>query len=77
MKKTLLALTMLIGIANATDVAVCQFKHASGFADDKIICSGGNKNTTSIEDMYAEGWKFKGSYNLKDFTYVIMEKGDK
>lgn len=77
MKKTILALLMLIGVANATDVAVCQFKHSSGFADDKVICSGGNTSTTTIQDLYSEGWSFKGSYNIKEFTYIVMEKGDK
>ena len=79
MKKTLLALVMLIGVANATEVVICKFKggNISGFADDKVVCSGAFEKTTTIQDMYAEGWRFKGSYNMKDDTYVVMEKGDK
>ena len=79
MKKTLLALVMLIGVANATEVAICKFKggNISGFADDNVVCSGAFEKTTTIQDMYAEGWRYKGSYNMKDDTYVVMEKGDK
>lgn len=79
MKKTLFALAMLIGVANATEVAICNFKGGSfsGFADDNVICSGDFKKTTTIQDMYSEGWRYKGSYNMKNDTYVVMEKGDK
>jgi len=77
MKKIFLAFAIFVGIANATDVAVCQFKYSFGFADDKVICSGGNTSTTTIQDLYSEGWSFKGSYNIKESTYIVMEKGNK
>ena len=54
MKKIFLALTIFVGVANATDVAVCKFKHSSGFADDKIICSGGNTSTRAVMSVGLE-----------------------
>lgn len=75
MKKTILALAMLIGVANATDVAICKFKGAglSGYATDKVMCSGAIDDTTTIQNLYSKGWRYKGSYNMKDDTYVVME----
>lgn len=70
-------LAMLIGVANATEVAICKFKGnaITGFANDPIICSGAVDKKTTIEDMYAEGWSYKGSYNMKvgNDTYIIIE----
>lgn len=81
MKKIFLALTIFVGVANATEVAVCKFKGnaITGFANDPIVCSGAVDKKTTIEDMYAEGWSYKGSYQLKvsNDTYIVMEKGDK
>ena len=78
MIKIFLAFLVLAGIASATEVAICQFKtEYSGFVED---------------NMYADGWKFKGSYRtnmyeasgqyrgtkvIKEYTYIVMEKEDK
>jgi hypothetical protein len=40
-----------LGVANVTEVAICKFKGngygVSGFADDKIICSGALKTNNN------------------------------
>ena len=76
MKKIILALSLLIGLANATEVTLCQFKNGVGYANSKIICDNG-KSYSAIQDIYADGWKFKGNFNVKDEAYIVMEKGDK
>ncbi|MGD9625514.1 MULTISPECIES: hypothetical protein [Campylobacterales] len=93
MIKIFLAFLVLAGIASATEVAICQFKtEYSGFAEDKMTCPGSFEKVTTIKDMYADGWKFKGSYRtnmyeaggqyrgtkvIKEYTYIVMEKEDK
>lgn len=76
MKKIFLILIMSIGILNATDVAICKFKGGSlsAYADDKILCSGAFDKTSTIQEMYIQGWKYKGSYSFKDEVYIVMEK---
>ena len=93
MKKIFLTFLVLAGIASATEVAICQFKtEYSGFVEDKITCPGSFEKVATIKDMYADGWKFKGSYRtnmyeaggqyrgtkvIKEYTYIVLEKQDK
>ncbi|MDY0321287.1 MAG: hypothetical protein RBR23_06075 [Arcobacteraceae bacterium] len=88
--KAIFTLTAIIGILNATEVAICQFKNGySGFAEDKMVCTGAFQEITTMKDMYALGWKFQGSYRtnmyedggtskgtrvIKEYTYIVMEK---
>lgn len=88
--KAILIIIFISSIANATEVAICQFKNSySGFAEDKMICTGAFQEITTIKEMYALGWKFKGSYRtnmyedggtskstrvIKEYTYIVMEK---
>jgi len=77
MKKILLGLVMLIGVASATNVATCRFSDgANGFTNNLIICSEDMniKDMTTIKEMYAKGWKYKGSYNVENYTYIVFEK---
>lgn len=90
MRKTFLAFLVLVGVASATEVAICQFKtEYSGFSEDKMMCPGSFEKDTTIKDMYADGWKFKGSYRtnmyeaggqhrgtkvIKEYTYIVLEK---
>lgn len=73
MKKIFLILITLAGIASATEVTVCQFKNGLGYANSKIICDN-DKSYTTIQEMYADTWRYKGTFVLKDETYVVMEK---
>ena len=89
-KKVFLALLVLVNLANAVEVAICQFKKEySGFVEDKMTCPGAFEKVTTIKEMYANGWKFKGSYRtnmyeedgnhkgtkvIKEYTYIVMEK---
>ena len=73
MKKIFLILITLAGIASATEVTVCQFKNGLGYANSKIICDN-DKSYTTIQEMYADAWRYKGTFVLKDETYVVMEK---
>ena len=73
MRKTILTLSLLIGLANATEVTLCQFKNGVGYANSKIICDNG-KTYSAIQDIYTDGWKFKGNFNVKDEAYIVMEK---
>lgn len=64
---------VLVGISNATEVTICQFKNGLGYANSKIICDN-DKSYTTIQEMYADTWRYKGTFVLKDETYVVMEK---
>jgi|CEGE01.1.fsa_nt_gi hypothetical protein len=73
MKKIFLILITLAGIASATEVTVCQFKNGLGYANSKIICDN-DKSYATIQEMYSDAWRYKGTFVLKDETYVVMEK---
>ena len=73
MRKIFLAFLVLVGISNATEVTICQFKNGLGYANSKIICDN-DKSYTTIQEMYADTWRYKGTFVLKDETYVVMEK---
>lgn len=75
MKKIFLILITLAGIASATEVTVCQFKNGLGYANSKIICDN-DKSYATIQEMYSDAWRYKGTFVLKDETYVVMEKGN-
>ena len=64
---------VLVGISSATVVTICQFKNGLGYANSKIICDN-DKSYTTIQEMYADTWRYKGTFVLKDETYVVMEK---
>ncbi len=64
---------VLVGISSATEVTICQFKNGLGYANSKIICDN-DKSYTTIQEMYADAWRYKGTFVLKDETYVVMEK---
>ena len=64
---------VLVGISSATEVTICQFKNGLGYANSKIICDN-DKSYTAIQEMYADAWRYKGTFVLKDETYVVMEK---
>lgn len=55
------------------EVTICQFKNGLGYANSKIICDN-DKSYTTIQEMYADAWRYKGTFVLKDETYVVMEK---
>lgn len=73
MRKIFLAFLVLVGISSATEVTICQFKNGLGYANSKIICDN-DKSYTTIQEMYADAWRYKGTFVLKDETYVVMEK---
>ena len=64
---------LLVGISSATEVTICQIKNGLGYANSKIICDN-DKSYTTIQEMYADAWRYKGTFVLKDETYVVMEK---
>ena len=64
---------VLVGISSVTEVTICQFKNGLGYANSKIICDN-DKSYTTIQEMYADAWRYKGTFVLKDETYVVMEK---
>lgn len=75
---------ILVSMVDATEVSICMFRGGPlfGFADNEIDCSGAvqkthKKVTTTIQDMYNNGWEYKGSYTMKDYTYVVLEKNSK
>lgn len=72
MKKIFLAFWLLVEIAGATEVTLCQFKNGIGYANSKVICE--DKSYPTIQDMYVEGWKYKGTFEIKDEAYIVMEK---
>ncbi|MGE0052459.1 MAG: hypothetical protein AB7S49_13145 [Arcobacter sp.] len=72
MRKIFLAFLVLSGIASATEVTLCQFKNGIGYANSKVICE--EKSYSTIQDMYADGWRYKGTFEIKDEAYLVMEK---
>lgn len=72
MRKIFLVFLVLAGIASATEVTLCQFKNGVGYANSKVICE--DKSYPTIQDMYVEGWKYKGTFEIKDEAYIVMEK---
>ena len=38
MRKIFLVFLVLVGIASATEVTLCQFKNGIGYANSKVIC---------------------------------------
>lgn len=75
MRKIFLVFLVLAGIASATEVTLCQFKNSIGYANSKVICE--EKSYSTIQDMYAEGWRYKGIFEIKDEAYLVMEKENK
>lgn len=73
MKKIFFTFLILVGISNATEITICQFKNGLGYANSKIICDN-DKSYATIQEMYADAWRYKGTFVLKDETYVVMEK---
>jgi hypothetical protein len=72
MRKIFLVFLVLAGIASATEVTLCQFKNGIGYANSKVICE--EKSYSTIQDMYTEGWRYKGAFEIKDEAYLVMEK---
>jgi len=74
------------GGANAVEVAVCRFTVQGDFVADftnnlfectgalkgKIVIKDMDKGWKNIEKIYLEGWKYKGSYDRNNLTFVII-----
>gem|GEM_PF-4006423 len=74
------------------EVALCYFKGDAiyDFENDKVECfkigkgdelkwdsSGALGKITTIKNMYADGWKYGGYFNIFGNRYILISKGSK